>query len=93
MAAKKTIKNANRQDEPVGAYERSKYYTVLSKEIVDGYKITKIKSYSGATVTMKEPIHTPEEEQAIMDKFIPAAMAIIYPEVDLSKVKKMTLTS
>lgn len=64
---------------------------IISEEIKDNMKIWSFRMSNGTTVTCREPIHTPEEQQKINDKFVEACMAIVYPDVDLSQVKKMTL--
>lgn len=66
-------------------------YEILSEEVKDNMIITKLRASNGATVIMKEPIHTPEEQQEINDNFIMAAAKIVYPNVDLSQVSKITL--
>lgn len=66
-------------------------YEILSVEEKDNMTITVFRASNGALVTMREPHHTPEEQQKINDNFLMAAAAICYPDVDLSKVKKIAM--
>ena len=66
-------------------------YEILSVEEKDDATITVFRASSGALVRMREPHHTPEEQQEINDNFLMAAAAICYPDVDLSKVKKIAM--
>ncbi|MGN0598683.1 MAG: hypothetical protein ACI4JK_02210 [Oscillospiraceae bacterium] len=66
-------------------------YEILSVEEKDNMTITVFRASKGALVTMREPHHTPEEQQEINENFLMAAAAICYPDVDLSKVKKIAM--
>ncbi len=66
-------------------------YQILSVEEKEDATITVFRASNGALVTMREPHHTPEEQQIINDNFLMAAAAICYPDVDLSQVSKITL--
>lgn len=66
-------------------------YQIISEEIKDNAIITVFKASNGALVTMREPIHTPEEQQKINDNFLAAAARICYPGYDLSHAAKITM--
>lgn len=64
---------------------------IYSEEIVGKLKITKGRTSNGVFFEMREPIHTPEEQQEIIDNFLQAAAKIVYPGIDLSRVSKITM--
>ena len=66
-------------------------YEIFYDEIVDNVRITKFRMKNGATVTCRDPIHTPEEQAIISSNFAKAAARIVFPDVDLSKVKSITI--
>lgn len=72
------------------AYEDSDY-EIFYDEIEDNVRVTKFRMKNGTTVTCRDPIHTPEEEAKILSNFAKAAARIVFPNVDLSKVKKITV--
>lgn len=65
--------------------------TILSEEYTDKAKITVFRMPSGAIGRMIEPFHTKEEQDKINQNFLMACARIVYPGVDLSKVKKITM--
>lgn len=65
--------------------------TVISEEYTDKAKITVFRMPCGTTVRMTEPFHTKEEQDKINQNFLMACARIVYPDVDLSKVKKITM--
>ena len=66
-------------------------YEILSVEEKEDATITVFRASNGALVRMREPHHTPEEQQRINENFLMAAAAICYPDVDLSQVSKIRL--
>lgn len=66
-------------------------YQIISEEVKDNVIITVFRASNGVLVTMREPIHTPEEQQRINDDFLAAAAAIVYPDKDLSNVSKIIM--
>lgn len=66
-------------------------YKVISREVKDNVVISVLRMANGATVTSRKPIHTPEEQQKINDDFLLACARILYPNMDLSNVKKITM--
>ena len=73
------------------AYEDSDY-EIFYDEIVDNVRITKFRmKKNGAVGICRDPIHTPEEQAIISSNFAKAAARIVFPDVDLSRVKSITV--
>lgn len=66
-------------------------YQIISEKIESGVITTIFRASNGALVTMREPIHTPEEQQKINNDFLVAAAAICYPGKDISNVSKISM--
>ena len=66
-------------------------YEIFYDEIVDNVRITKFRMKNGAVGICRIPIHTPEEEEEILSNFAEAAARIVFPDVDLSRVKSITV--
>lgn len=64
---------------------------VIEEKIENDVKITTLRTSAGVTVTVREHIHTPAEEQKIYDDFLIAAAKIMYPEIDINRVSKITM--
>lgn len=69
--------------------ERINDFKVISEEVMDGCKRAVLRNSKGVTVVCNIPFHTKEEEQKIIDDFCRAAIPIVRPDVDMSKVKYM----
>ena len=67
-------------------------YEIFYDEIEDNVRVTKFRmKKNGAVGICRVPIHTPEEEKKILSNFAKAAARIVFPDVDLSQVKKITI--
>ena len=78
-----------KNDEGMSLYEIISDYTVLSEEIIDGFKIAKLRTHDGVMVTCRTPVHTPEETQKIREDICEALIQFAYPNLDLSQVEHM----
>lgn len=66
-------------------------YQILSEKVKDNAVITAFRASNGAMVIMREPIHTPEEQQRITENFLVAAAKMLYPDVNPDEVERIIL--
>ncbi len=78
-----------KNEEQLSLCERTERYEILSEEIIDGYKIGKLRSYNGTIVNCKIPIHTPEERDELSASICEAMIKFVHPDIDLSNVTYM----
>ncbi len=64
-------------------------YTILSETGTDTEIATVARTDGGATIICREPIHTPDEEAEILSDFALACAQMMFPNKDLSQVKKI----
>lgn len=64
-------------------------YTILSETRTNKEITTVARTDGGATIVCREPIHTPEEEEKILSNFALACAHMMYPDKDLSNVKRI----
>ena len=86
MMAKKTDKQPK---EEMSLYDRICDYTVLEEEERDGYQYAKIRTHSGAIVTMKIPHHTEEEKRELRKNLAFSMFRMCYPDKDISNYSKI----
>lgn len=63
--------------------------TILSESRTDKEITTTAVTDSGAAIVCREPVHTTEEELEILSRFALACAQIMYPEKDLSNVRRI----
>lgn len=80
-----------KKDEGMSFYDIVSDYTIISQEIVDNVKITKLRTHSGHTAICRIPIKSEEEEQKTREKVCAACIHFLYPDLDLTKVKRMEI--
>lgn len=66
---------------------------IISVEETETMIITKAKTSKGVLVTLKEPKHTPEEQNKIWDDFVDACARMLYPAEVVDNSKTITLTA
>ena len=79
----------NKKEETMSLCDRTEDYEILSEEIIDGFKIAKLKTHGGAIVNCRIPIHSPEERAKLSESICEAMIKFVYPDLDMSKVKSM----
>lgn len=79
--SKKTAK----PKEEMSLWDRINDYEILSDEIIDGKRVTKLRTHSGAIVVCRNPIRTEEERRELSAKLAEALTRLAYPDRDLSQ--------
>lgn len=79
----------SKKDETMSLCDKTEDYEILSEEIIDGFKIAKLRTHSGAIVNCRIPIHTEEERTRLSENICEAMIKFVYPDLDITKVKSM----
>ena len=72
-------------------YERAGKIEVLNQEETETHYIDTIRTYGGATVIIRIPKHTPEENKVIKSQLTRALTRFAHPDVDLNTVEYMKI--
>lgn len=82
----------NKQPETeLSAYEKAGMYTILKEEETETHKITTLRTYGGATCVCRIPKLPPDEAKIRDGNIIRALAKFQFPDMDLSKVKRIRL--
>ncbi|MCM1228219.1 MAG: hypothetical protein NC320_12525 [Clostridium sp.] len=80
-----------KEPEKLTPYEKAGRIEVLNQEETETHYIDTIRTYGGATVVIRIPKHTSEENKALKCQLTRALTRFVYPDIDLDTVEYMKI--